>query len=713
MPIDDLVNKYLLTAADVDSHSFHPLVTTFVNSVVTPRIDGNAYFQALFQAINDLSGPADQQGIYLAAWNFNRDFRFRIASGGGSTSLVDLLEIKADEGADVRVLIWVSDFVMSTGFAPAKIPFAPALLAPPVQVLSKVQIQAMNLAAIEKLRSQPHLGDRVIANTLNDPIGAVHTKFALVFDATTAVGFTGGMDPVDDRFSRTLHGTRPEWFSDERTHSWHDVMAQVEGDAVQACFDFFRSMWNALARPATTAANSSEFRYDDLDTNHPKTVLGTPVASTLIPHRLMPSNAGAAGSTMRVQSLRTAPKPSFQPFWGGATPDSLPFARPTLEGVTDGVFETELALRKTIAAAESYIYVEDQKMEGSVLFSNLRAALQDPSRPNLKIILLTGQVDPADPPPTERDQVLREFLTDGLQPSELDRIVFFEHQLAVIHSKVWIVDDKFAYIGSANIFNRGVFIEIEHGVSFVHEGVTNEVEKLRRDLWGEHFRLRPPDSPEGSDRADLFSLDNALAIWNPAWVPTVTPTFTLPTYASDDTSFRRRWVDGLKSSQFGMTLNNRAPSLCPLDLLIETVSFGAHEYQSWRVFDRSPDLRPLGNAPDRIPDPPTPPPATAVGVDFIDDPTLPLNEVSSGEDGLKNEWIVIFQNPSTPHFRKIVDHTDRRIFFAPLSFSPAIATLDYGLLTPVLRRVPLPRPITAIPLLPPWYFLLNDPKVDY
>jgi phosphatidylserine/phosphatidylglycerophosphate/cardiolipin synthase-like enzyme len=590
--------------------------------------------------------------------------------------------------------------------------------------VSKVQIQTINLATLERLRSQLHLSDRVIANTLNDPLGAVHTKFALVFDETSAVGFTGGIDPVDappnDRFSKTLH-ERDGAHSDGFAHTWHDVMAQVEGDIVQEFFDFFRAMWNALAAPVTTTAASSEFRYDDLDTQQPKTLQGTPVVSTIVSARVLPSNPGAIGSTMRVQSLRTVPKPSFQPFWGGSAPTSLPFNRPTIEGATEGIFETEFALRKAIAAADSYIYVEDQKMEGSVLFSYLRAALQDSTRPNLKIILLTGQVDPADPPPAERDQVLREFLTDGLQPEQLDRIVFFEHQLAVIHSKLWIIDDKFAYIGSANIFNRAMFMEIEHGISFVHEGATSTVEKLRRDLWGEHFRLRPADSPEGSDRGDLFSLENALAIWNPQWFPSATPSFTLPIYTNDDLKFRRRWIDGLITTTFAAGLNSRSPSLCPLDLPvrnlfggIETETLGGHEYQKWRLFNRVPKLLPVrDSAPQRNPDPPTPPPATALGVDFIDDPTLPSNEVSSGEKGLTDEWVIIFQTPSTPHVRKIVDHIDRRIFFAPLPFTPAIATLDYGLLTAVLKPVPLPRPITGVPLLPPWYFLVTDPKVDY
>lgn len=213
MPIDDLVDKYLLTPADVDGSSVHPLVQTFVDSSITPLIDGNDYFEGLYDAIAALSGPASEHVIYIAAWHFRTTFAFQVDDGVHPSRFVELLAFKASQGADVRVLIWVNDFLMATGLP---LPNIPGELARPFA--PHVEKNVENLTTIRDLQSHPNTGpagstpalplaDRVIANTLDHPYGAVHTKFALVMDASQAKGFTGGIDPVLDRFSGTLHRT--------------------------------------------------------------------------------------------------------------------------------------------------------------------------------------------------------------------------------------------------------------------------------------------------------------------------------------------------------------------------------------------------------------------------------------------------------------------------------------------------------------------------
>ena len=52
---------------------------------------------------------------------------------------------------------------------------------------------------------------------------------------TTATAFTGGLDFEYQRWSRTGH---------EGAEGWHDVVAKVDGPAVQALYDCFRQVWN-------------------------------------------------------------------------------------------------------------------------------------------------------------------------------------------------------------------------------------------------------------------------------------------------------------------------------------------------------------------------------------------------------------------------------------------------------------------------------------
>jgi phosphatidylserine/phosphatidylglycerophosphate/cardiolipin synthase-like enzyme len=693
MAIEDLVSKYLLTEADVDGSSVHPFVPVFDDSMVTPLIDGDLYFEALYNAITKLEPPESEQAIYIASWYFNSSFAFDESKSDGihPTKLIELLGYKVSRGVDVRVLIWVSDFVLATGMPMANIPGA-------TSSAPFVEMMVQNLRTIEELRSYIKddgtypLADRVIANTLDHPYGAAHTKFVLVVDRNKAKGFTGGIDLAPSRFSGNFHGTGEYLTGD----CWHDVMAMVEGDACQAMYDFFLSLWNALAARVVTPSASPRFRLDA------DTILGTPVSSQIISSRDLPSDPLVAGLPFRVQSLRTFPNQQ-RPFL-------IPF-EPTLDFAPNGLFETEQALRKAIAAAEKYIYVEDQGMQGRAVFGWLNAALR--TKPNLKVVLLTGQLDPADPPRKVRNVIIRDDLLAGLSASEISRVVFFVHQRAIIHSKLWLIDDAFALIGSANIFNRGMYIEIEHGVSFVEERAFGGVRDLRQLLWGEHFRLHP------LDRSELESIETSLAIWNPAWASPTAPAagFILPFYTDDFTKFQRPW-GGLPGSIDPL---DQIPSLTRLNVPLtdatgqpETTSRDGHTYRKWRGWNREVLWNPTSpGAPRLLPE--TAGPVEEFGADFIDDMMLPWNDATSGSTGLIDQWFYVFHvASSTTLIRKITRHIDRRIFFAPLPMIPDVSDLNtYGLLTPVLRGVSLPPdvpfdPSLAIELLK--HDWLEDPK---
>jgi hypothetical protein len=215
--------------------------------------------------------------------------------------------------------------------------------------------------------------------------------------------------------------------------------------------------------------------------------------------RTIPVTPAASGQW--IQSLRTIPVPSFW-LW----------SEPAISFAADGLYEIQAAVRKAILAAERYVYIEDQAMKSREVFGYLREALVQ--NPELVVILVTGQADPADPPDASMKFLLYEFLLSGLSEEEENRIVLYQHKLATIHSKVFLVDDAVAIVGSAGMFNRSLFTEWEHSVAFVDKEGSDSVKTLRKNLWGEIFRR-----PAGAPREQLDDLDLALAMWkrDAAW----------------------------------------------------------------------------------------------------------------------------------------------------------------------------------------------------
>ncbi len=144
-------------------------------------------------------------------------------------------------------------------------------------------------------------------------------------------------------------------------------------------------------------------------------------------------------------------------------PDSAPVAEDALKGknlyVTDGAATWEVT-------------------------GNLAATVGNP---------LVVKVDPHGAPPAN-GSVLRIYTVYGL----------------VVHSKVTLIDDTWAMIGSANVARRSLYTDWEHCVSFIDEG-GDRVRRFQGRLWGEHFKI--------PNLHLVYSLDEELGGWDadPAW----------------------------------------------------------------------------------------------------------------------------------------------------------------------------------------------------
>jgi phosphatidylserine/phosphatidylglycerophosphate/cardiolipin synthase-like enzyme len=96
-----------------------------------------------------------------------------------------------------------------------------------------------------------------------------------------------------------------------------------------------------------------------------------------------------------------------------------------------------------------------------------------------------------------------------------------------VHSKVTLIDDKWALIGSANVARRSLYTDWEHSIAFL-DTMETDVAHFRARLWAEHFKKLLD-----FDVIDFLDLAEALGAWEPAWKTTPTVP-SMPTRPAGD-----------------------------------------------------------------------------------------------------------------------------------------------------------------------------------
>ena len=444
---------------------------------VEPLIGGSLYFQRLKREIEALTG---RQGefVYIAGWTFSRAFSLDGPSGG--RPLTDLLKAKAAAGVDVRVLGWV--------------------LAPEVLNSSMVQSSrdahatlagnASTMLFVQDLRAEPALAHKAVLNILSHPAGAVHCKMVIIGGPNGVTAFTGGID---------MHNYR-------HVQAWHDVQAAVKGPVVQAIYEHYRSMWNEIQSRAPVAINLRPFTYTSPageTFNVPRITMDSHTHSMpQLPSRTISS---PSSGRLHVQSLRTLPQYNFSLLGDLASMVGLLPTNSPLRFAPSGAFENRAARERGIRAAQTYIYIEDQGFWSREVFDWIRETVI--ANDQIRVVLLIGRWDPNDEPNNAFEKYFRfavnEHLILGLGPSQMERIGVFRYTNRTVHSKTVIIDDRWAFIGSANSMRRSLYTDIEHSIAFMDEdGVA--VPSYRNSLWGEHFHQSFADAEAGL--AAWFSL---------------------------------------------------------------------------------------------------------------------------------------------------------------------------------------------------------------
>jgi phosphatidylserine/phosphatidylglycerophosphate/cardiolipin synthase-like enzyme/membrane protein DedA with SNARE-associated domain len=298
---------------------------------------------------------------------------------------------------------------------------------------------------------KPHRRVRVRYDNTHPVTGSHHQKIVVIDDR---VAFCGGSDLTSGRWDTCEHRPdEPRRKTDGSPYPpFHDVMMMVDGTAARALGELARERW----RRATGRKLSAPRRVAD------------PWPSTVEPH------------------FKDAPI---------AISRTLP-ARDGQESVR----EIESLYLDMIAAAQRYIFFENQYFTAQAIGEALAARLAEPEGPEIVVVLRLlshGWLEEL------TMQNLRRNLIDRLQKADhagrfhvyypfIDGLA--EGTCIDVHSKVMIVDDQWLRVGSSNISNRSMGFDSECDLTLEARGrddLASNIRSFRDRLLAEHVGVAP------------------------------------------------------------------------------------------------------------------------------------------------------------------------------------------------------------------------------
>jgi hypothetical protein len=272
------------------------------------------------------------------------------------------------------------------------------------------------------------------------------------------VAYCGGIDLCPDRWDTNRHDSDPRR-TPENYAGWHDMQLRLRGPAVLDIETNFRDRWNARRELPSLVP------YEPLP----------PVISDPLPP------VAASPGTHHVQVLRTFAciHSHYQDF------------------APSGELTCLAAYLKAIGRAQNYIYLEDQYLVSAELAAALDRALDTVKQ----LVILVPEA--ADAPPVEAFNFHQAAFLRTVTARHPGKVHVF-HPLQpstgrsiYVHSKVMVIDDVYAVVGSPNVNRRSTTHDTELAAAVVDadvvDGVCRYARDLRLRLWGEHLALSVSD----------------------------------------------------------------------------------------------------------------------------------------------------------------------------------------------------------------------------
>ncbi len=438
---DDTVPKWFLTAAERGNPAskIRPHTT---GNLVQPLIHGTSYFRCLYDHLRGL-GTGDE--VYLASFRTDAD---ELLDGPG-TSVGEVLVAALGRGVTLSGLVWRS------------------------QPEALEQSEEANSDLVKLLRDA---GGEVALDARTRRGGSHHQKLVVCRSARGDIAFLGGIDLALSRADDSRHEGDPQVMPFTPTYGeqppWHDVQVAVTGPAVTDVELTFRERWEG----STALDFPSPFRMAFDRVRH----AGVLTAPDLPEPRPDPAEAGPHA----VQVLRTYP----------ARWRRYPFAPLGERSIAH-------AYRKSLSRARSLLYVEDQYLWAPIVARLLVKALR--SHSELRMIVVVPRYPDKDGRSRLPSLVGRERAIEVCRAAGSDRFAIYDVESPTgapvyVHSKVVVVDDVWAMVGSDNMNRR----------SWTHDSeLSCAVLDSTRDP-------RTPTDPAGlGDGARTFARDLRLELW--------------------------------------------------------------------------------------------------------------------------------------------------------------------------------------------------------
>lgn len=389
-------------------------------------------------------------------------------------------------------------------------------------------------------RVQKYLGSLTVSHTVELrgietwPGEQLHAKFVVVGNKAFVLGSPLIQAYFDDQGHNFASRRRGKTSAEDATENFpmHDVSAMVEGPAAQLVNRCFVDLWNHSPLPDPLHDFSRDPFAPRSNGRSPTTPVPPPSQAPLA----MPAAPSSATSSQReaVQVVRTLP--TLPPGRFATAPDG-----------ERGILEAYL---RAIGQARQFIFFDNQYFTEQKVVAALAAALLDPARPHLEVILIFNpRVDIPGYQGLEaaamRSLIARLKGTPGAlqrlglfslwshgpqaQPGEAEPLRTAQHTKAekkliriYTHAKAAVVDDVWATIGSANLDGASltknqILLKTRSAIEvnlLFFDGVdglpqSDLPSRLRRTLWAEHLGLLDGNGVHDPWHADLRPLTQA------------------------------------------------------------------------------------------------------------------------------------------------------------------------------------------------------------
>lgn len=407
---------------------------------VAVLVDGEAYFSALADALEHA-----ERSVHLLGWELHSDVELR--PGADDPLPLHAALLRATERSpslEVHALAWKG----ASMFWLEREPLHPLLLD-------------------WKTNERVH----VCADDRHPWGGSSHQKIVVIDEQ---LAFIGGIDLTQRRWDRRGHPTMEAGRvtpGGEPYPPFHDVQLMLSGPVVEGLSAVVRGRWRTVTGEQLEAAPADGDRW---------------------PGRIRPDFQEVDVALSRTRPPCAEEKRAGEQDGGEADATDPLVADESAWDPGVGVQEIEQLYLDTIAAAEETIYIENQYLSSFAIVDALCRRLQDPAGPEIVLVnpeKLHGRLVRAS------IEVLRARALELLEAADAHGRFMAVAPLVgddyvKVHAKLMIVDDALLRVGSSNITNRSLRLDLEcdatllSGDDLVRK---RRLRGLRRSLIAEHL----------------------------------------------------------------------------------------------------------------------------------------------------------------------------------------------------------------------------------